>query len=469
MAEKDIALIGLAVMGQNLARNMARNGFEVMVYNRSEEKTRKFMSGPGREDRLTAAYSLPELVGALKRPRKVFLMVKAGAPVDAVIESLLPHLEQGDLIMDGGNSHFADTTRRMNDLSAKGFKYLGIGVSGGEEGALWGPAIMPGGHKEAYEPMEALLRAIAAKAGDGEPCVAFMGSGGAGHFVKMVHNGIEYGDMQLIAEAYHIMKDGLGLSAPELHEVFAGWNQGELASYLIEITADIFTKMDEETGKPLVEVVLDQAGQKGTGRWTAQIAMDLGAPTHTINAAVESRIISAYKKERLAAQPVLKGPSRPVTQDRQAMVQAVGHALYAAKICSYAQGFAMLRAADAEYGFGLDYPAIAKIWRAGCIIRARFLDDVSRAFGENPDLANLMLAPFFADAMNSRQESLRLVVAAAAGAGIPLPAMSASLAYYDSYRSASLPANLLQAQRDYFGAHTYRRVDKEGIFHSQWT
>ena len=468
MAGKDIALIGLAVMGQNLARNMARNGYEVLVYNRSEEKTREFMAGPGQEERLSAAYSLAELSAGLEKPRKVFLMVKAGAAVDAVIESLLPHLEPGDLIMDGGNSHYADTTRRMKELNAKGFKYLGIGVSGGEEGALWGPAIMPGGDKEAYGPMEPVLRAIAAKADDGEPCVAFMGSGGAGHFVKMVHNGIEYGDMQLIAEAYHIMKSGLGLSAEELHDVFAKWNQGELSSYLIEISADIFKKIDEKTGEPLVEKVLDQAGQKGTGRWTAQIAMDLGAPTHTINAAVESRIISAYKEERMAAEGVLKGPRPDMDQDKAAMIEAVGHALYAAKICSYAQGFTMLRAADAEHGFGLDYPSIAKIWRAGCIIRARFLDDVSRAFGENPGLANLMLAPFFAEAMNSRQASLRKVVAAAAGAGIPLPAMGASLAYYDSYRSGRLPANLLQAQRDYFGAHTYRRVDEDGVFHSQW-
>jgi 6-phosphogluconate dehydrogenase len=468
MQSHDIGLIGLAVMGQNLVLNMERNGFRVAVYNRTASKTEAFMAGPAAGKNITATYTIEDLVAALKKPRIVMLMVQAGAPVDAVIGQLRPHLEPGDLIIDGGNSFFQDTERRAEELQADGIQFMGVGISGGEEGALWGPSIMPGGPREAYALVEPIFTAIAAKV-NGDPCVTYVGPGGAGHYVKMVHNGIEYGDMQLIAEAYDILHRGLGLTAEELHQVFARWNEGVLSSYLIEITADIFTHVDEATGRPLVDVILDKAGQKGTGRWTSQNALELGVPTPTINAAVEARIISAYKDERVRAAEVLHGPDGRYHGDRAAFIEAVGDALYAAKICSYAQGFAMLRAASREYGYGLNYSELARIWRGGCIIRARFLDDVRAAFAEDPELPNLLLAPFFREAVASRQAAWRQVLRTAIELGIPTPALSASLAYFDSYRSARLPANLIQAQRDYFGAHTYERVDKEGVFHTEWT
>ncbi len=464
----DFGLIGLAVMGQNLALNVERNGFSVAVYNRTAARTKEFMAERAVGKNIVAGYTIEEFVGLLKKPRKIMLMVKAGAPVDAVIEQLKPHLEPGDLLIDGGNSFFGDTERRAAELERRGILYIGTGVSGGEYGALYGPSIMPGGQKEAYALVEPIFKAIAARV-DGDPCVTYIGPRGAGHYVKMVHNGIEYGDMQLIAESYDILSRGAGLSAAELHEVFAEWNQGELSSYLIEITADIFAKIDEETGKPLVEVILDEAKQKGTGKWTSQNALDLGVPTPTINAAVESRIISSYKDERVAASAVLSGPTARYQGDRERLVRAVRAALYAAKICSYAQGFTLLRMASQEYDYSLPLGDIARIWRGGCIIRARFLDKIRVAFERNPALPNLLLGPEFAEAVQSRQEDWRFVVQTAVGLGIPCLAFSASLAYYDAYRSARLPANLTQAQRDYFGAHTYRRIDKEGSFHTEWT
>jgi len=458
----------MAVMGQNLALNVERNGFSVAVYNRTAARTQEFMAQRAAGKNIVAGYTIEEFVGLLERPRKIMLMVKAGAPVDAVIEQLKPHLEEGDLIIDGGNSFFKDTERRASDLEKQGILYIGTGVSGGEYGALWGPSIMPGGQIEAWEMVKPIFEAIAAKV-DGDPCVTYIGPRGAGHYVKMVHNGIEYGDMQLIAESYDIMHRVLNLSAQELHQVFAEWNKGELSSYLIEITADIFATVDEETGQPLVDVILDEAKQKGTGKWTSQNALDLGAPTPTINAAVESRIISAYKDERVAASKVLSGPQPAFEGDRDAMINAVRDALYAAKICSYAQGFALLRAASREYEYGLNYGEIARIWRGGCIIRAQFLDKIRAAFERDPDLSNLLLDPTFGGAVQERQGALRRVIKLAVQSGIPCLAFSASLAYYDAYRTARLPANLTQAQRDYFGAHTYRRVDKEGTFHTEWT
>ena len=466
MATNDIGLFGLAVMGENLVLNMERNGFSVAVYNRTRSVTEEF-AGRAKGKRITPCYTLEEFVGALSTPRKIMLMVKAGDPVDQVIAQIKPLLDKGDLLIDGGNSFFKDTERRAVALAEEGFNYIGTGVSGGEEGALWGPSIMPGGQREAYDMVAPIFTAIAAKV-DGEPCVTYIGPRSAGHYVKMVHNGIEYGDMQLIAEAYDILHRGLGLSAQDLHETFAAWNEGELQSYLIEITRDIFAKMDEETGQPLVDVVLDEAQQKGTGKWTSQNALDLGAPTQTINAAVESRIISAYKEERVAASKVLDGPSATFKGDRQALVNDVRDALYAAKICSYAQGMALLRAASNEYDYDLELGGIAKIWRGGCIIRARFLNDITAAYRRDPKLTNLLLDPYFRDAILSRQAALRRVVQVAVEMGIPCLAMSASLAYFDAYRTARLPANLTQAQRDYFGAHTYRRTDKEGVFHSEW-
>ena len=462
----DIGLIGMAVMGQNLALNMERHGYRVAVYNRTTSRVMEFVScHPGRA--LVPAETLEDLAASLKRPRKVMLMVKAGPPIDAVIEQLVPYLEPGDLIIDGGNSFFRDTERRSKELAAGGNLYLGTGVSGGEYGALWGPSIMPGGQPEAWEAVKPIFTAIAAKV-NGDPCVTYIGPRGAGHYVKMVHNGIEYGDMQLIAESYDILKRIGGLPAAELHRVFADWNEGELESYLIEITADIFARMDEETGQPLVEIILDEAKQKGTGKWTSQSALDLGAPTPTINAAVESRIVSAYKAERVAASQVLSGPEIRFDGDRAALVRDLRDALYAAKICSYAQGFALLRAASQEYDYNLDYGEIARIWRGGCIIRAAFLDDIRAAFERNPDLSNLLMDAEFGQAVQSRQAALRRVIQTAVANGVPCLAFSSALAYFDAYRTARLPANLTQAQRDYFGAHTYRRIDKEGSFHTKW-
>jgi len=468
MSKYDIGLVGLAVMGQNLVLNMERNGYSVAVYNRTTERMREFVSERAQGKRILGCATLKELVGALDRPRRVMLMVQAGDPVDAVIAELKPLLAPGDLIIDGGNSFYQDTERRAVALAEESLNYIGTGVSGGEEGALWGPAIMPGGQPEAYRLVEPILTAIAAKA-EGDPCVAYMGPRGAGHYVKMVHNGIEYGDMQLIAEAYDVMARGLRMPAAELAEVFGQWNQGELQSYLIEITSEILARVDEETGKPLVNLILDEAKQKGTGKWTSQDALDLGAPTHTINAAVESRIISAYKDERVAASQVLTGPAIKFDGDRDQMIEDVRDALYAAKICSYAQGMGLLRAASAEYDYDLDMGAIARIWRGGCIIRARFLNDIAAAFDHNPKLTNLMLDPFFRDEILARQGALRRVITTAITMGVSVHAFASSLAYFDAYRTKRLPANLTQGQRDYFGAHTYRRIDKEGSFHTEWT
>ncbi len=467
MGKADIGLTGLAVMGQNLVLNMERNGYTVAVHNRTTQTMRDFVAAhPGKK--LVACESLKDFVDALAKPRKLMIMVKAGAPVDSVIDQLVPLLEPGDLIIDGGNSFFPDTERRSKELEAKGLRFIGTGVSGGEEGALWGPSIMPGGQPEAYALVKDIFTAISAKV-NGEPCVTYIGPRGAGHYVKMVHNGIEYGDMQLIAEAYDVLHRALDLSAKELHDIFAEWNKGELQSYLIEITADIFTKVDAETGKPLVDLILDEAQQKGTGKWTSQNAFDLGVPIPTINAAVESRIISAYKEERVAASRIIDGPEVKFDGDRNKLISAVRDALYAAKICSYAQGMALLRAASREYDYGLKYGELAAIWRGGCIIRAIFLNRITDAFRRNSDLPNLLLDDGFKGDVANRQASLRYVVQTATALGIPCLALSSALAYLDAYRTERLPANLTQAQRDYFGAHTYKRIDKPGDFHTEWT
>lgn len=417
---------------------------------------------------IVGTYSIEEFVNALEKPRKILLMVKAGAPTDATIEQLKPYLEKGDILIDGGNTYFKDTQRRNKELAELGIHFIGTGVSGGEEGALKGPSIMPGGQKEAHELVRPIFEAIAAKV-DGEPCTTYIGPDGAGHYVKMVHNGIEYGDMQLIAEAYFLLKHVLGMEANELHEVFADWNKGELNSYLIEITADIFTKIDEETGKPLVDVILDKAGQKGTGKWTSQNALDLGVPLPIITESVFARFISAMKDERVKASKVLSGPAvKPFEGDRAHFIEAVRRALYMSKICSYAQGFAQMKAASDEYDWNLRYGDIAMIFRGGCIIRAQFLQKIKEAYDRDPALSNLLLDPYFQDIVERYQDALREIVATAAMRGIPVPGFASALAYYDSYRTAVLPANLIQAQRDYFGAHTYERVDKEGIFHTEW-
>ncbi len=469
MPQNDIGLVGLAVMGQNLVLNMERNGFSVSVFNRTGSKTTKFIQGPAAGKNITATYSPEELVASLSRPRKIMIMVKAGWPVDAVIDELLPLLEPGDLLIDGGNSFFMDTERRAKELEEKGLLFIGTGVSGGEEGALWGPSLMPGGQKEAYELVRPIFEAIAAKV-DGEPCVTYLGPRGAGHYVKMVHNGIEYGDIQLIAETYDILHRGFRMNNQELHQVFSQWNQGPLASYLIEITADIFKHKDEETGEYIIDLILDAAGQKGTGKWTSQNALDLGIPATTITEAVFARALSAHKEERVAASKALAGPDVVTAGDKDTLVPALEDALYASKVISYAQGFSLLRAASEEYGYDLNYGEIARIWRGGCIIRAAFLNDITAAYQENPDLPNLLLAPFFREGVVGRQGNWRTVLKVAIGLGIPTPAMSASLAYFDGYRSERLPANLIQALRDYFGAHTYERVDKPRgqFFHTEW-
>jgi len=467
MASQDFGLIGLAVMGQNLALNIESKGFSVAVYNRTAARTEEFMDRSAQGKNIVDTYSVPDFIAALSRPRKIMLMVKAGQPVDDFIELLVPHLEKGDLIIDGGNSHFPDTIRRNKALAENGILYIGTGVSGGEEGALHGPSIMPGGQREAYDLVAPILTKIAAQV-DGESCCAYIGPDGAGHYVKMVHNGIEYGDMQLIAEAYFMMKYALNMSAPELHAVFANWNEGELNSYLIEITRDIFARKDEETGQPLVEVILDKAGQKGTGKWTSQSALDLGVAAPTIAEAVFARCMSAAKDERVAASKVLRGPSTTYGGDRNAFVEAIRQALYASKICSYAQGFSLMKEAGREYGWDLNFGEIAKIWRGGCIIRAQFHHPITEAYERDPGLANLMLDPFFQNVLESAQESWRHVVASASTVGFPVPAFSSDLSYFDSYRRGKLPANLIQAQRDYFGAHTYERTDKEGSFHTEW-
>jgi len=464
----DIGLIGLAVMGENLVLNMESKGFSVSVYNRTTEVTEKFAAGRAKGKRITPTRTIEEFVSSLSRPRKIMIMVKAGNAVDAVIQQLLPHLEKGDVVIDGGNSLFTDTQRREADLSGKGLNYLGIGVSGGEEGALKGPSLMPGGTKEAWEIVAPIYRKIAAQV-DGEPCCRYMGTGGAGHYVKMVHNGIEYGDMQLICEAYAILRDLAGMAAAELHDVFDSWNKGDLDSFLIEITANIFTRKDPDTGKPLVDVILDKAGQKGTGRWTLQSAIEQGVVISTINAAVEARVLSSMKEQRARASKQLPAPAGyKYSGDRQKLVDAVRDALYASKIISYAQGFTLFAAASKQYGWNLNFGDIATIWRGGCIIRAKFLNRIKEAFDRNPQLENLMLDPFFGEILGKSQGNWRFAISQAIQAGVAVPAFSASLSYFDSYRQERLPANLLQAQRDYFGAHTYERTDKPGTFHTEW-
>ena len=468
MDKAKIGLVGLGVMGQNLVLNMERNGFPVAVYNRTAEKTKDFVEGPAKGKNIIPVFSYSELMQVLEKPRRILLMVKAGAPVDLVIDQIKPFLEQGDILIDGGNSLFSDTERRNTALEGEGFRFIGTGVSGGEEGALWGPSIMPGGQIEAWEALEPILKSIAAKTEDGTPCVAYIGPKGAGHFVKMVHNGIEYADMQLIAETYDLMQRGLGLKADELAEIFTKWNNGRLHSYLIEISAQIFRKIDPETGEALVDLVLDEAQQKGTGKWTSQTAFDLGAPTNTINAAVVSRIISALKTERLAASKELYGPKETYTGSPEVFVEKLEEALYTAKVISYAQGFGLMQIASDEFNYALDMKTIASIWRAGCIIRADLLDDIMAAYERNTALQNLMLDEAFKAVVLKGQAALREVITTGVKLGIPVYALAACLSYFDAYRSERLPANLTQAQRDFFGAHTYRRVDKEGIFHTEW-
>ncbi len=467
--KRQIGVIGLAVMGKNLALNIAENGFQVAVYNRSSLKTKELLKELSEEafkSNLEGFYTLEEFVESLELPRKIILMVKAGDAVEDTIQQLLPLLSKDDIIMDGGNSYYLDTIRRSKELEQSGIHYLGTGISGGEEGARKGPAIMPGGKKHAYELMEPFLTAISAKVGE-EPCSNYIGENGAGHFVKMVHNGIEYADMQLIGEAYQIMKKVLGLTPEELSQVFAEWNKGELNSYLIDITADIFQKKDTATDGYLVDMILDVAGQKGTGKWTGQISLDLGVPTPTITSAVYERSLSAMKQERVNASQKLLGPRTTVTKSKD-FIEAIRRALYASKICAYAQGFGLMRAASEQYGWDLQYGEIAKIFRGGCIIRAQFLNQISKAYDKNPKLVNLLMEDYFSDSINQYQEDWREVIMTAIANGISVPAFSSSLAYYDSYRSSELPMNLLQAQRDYFGAHTYERVDREGTYHSSW-
>ncbi|MTH52311.1 NADP-dependent phosphogluconate dehydrogenase [Bacillus mangrovi] len=467
MSKQQIGVIGLAVMGKNLAMNIESRGYSVSVYNRSSDKTEDFLSESEGKN-VKGTYSIEEFVTSLETPRKILLMVKAGPATDATIETLLPYLDKGDILIDGGNTFFKDTQRRNSELAESGIHFIGTGVSGGEEGALKGPSIMPGGQKEAHELVKPILEAISAKV-DGEPCTTYIGPDGAGHYVKMVHNGIEYGDMQLISEAYFLLKNVLGLSAEEFHEVFADWNKGELDSYLIEITADIFTKKDDDTGKPLVDVILDTAGQKGTGKWTSSNALDLGVPLPIITESVFSRFISAMKDERVKASKVLSGPDAGAyTGDKQELIEAVRQALYMSKICSYAQGFAQMKAASEEYGWDLKYGEIAMIFRGGCIIRAAFLQKIKEAFDGDANLSNLLLDPYFKEIVQKYQVSLRKILSVAIERGVAVPGFSSALAYFDSYRSEVLPANLIQAQRDYFGAHTYQRLDKEGIFHTEW-
>lgn len=471
----DIAVIGLAVMGQNLILNMNDRGFTVVAYNRTTSKVDDFLANEAKGTNILGAHSLEELVGKLKRPRRVMLMVKAGKPVDEFIELLVPLLEAGDIIIDGGNSLFEDTNRRVKMLESKGLLYVGTGVSGGEEGARHGPSIMPGGSSAAWPHVKPIFQAIAAKVDGGVPCCDWVGEAGAGHYVKMVHNGIEYGDMQLICEAYHLMKEGLGMTADEMHQVFKSWNEGDLESYLIEITRDILGKLDED-GTPLVEKILDTAGQKGTGKWTVQNSADLGVPITLISEAVYSRCVSALKDERVKAARKLKGP-RPVMpqgkkpETKAAMVEDIRYALYASKIVSYAQGYMLMRSAAKEYGWNLNYGGIALMWRGGCIIRSRFLGKIKDAYESNPKLTNVLLDDYFRGEIKRCQKGWRNVVSQAVKRGIPVPAFSTALAFFDGYRSARLPANLLQAQRDYFGAHTYERLDKPRgeFFHTNWT
>ena len=467
MAKADIGLWGLAVMGENLVLNMESKGFTVAVFNRTTQKTRDFVEGRAKGKNIIGAYEVKDFINSLAKPRKVMLMVKAGRPVDMVIEQILPYLEKSDLVIDGGNSYFGDTIRRHNQLKEKGLLYIGTGVSGGEEGALKGPSIMPGGSKEAYALVEPIFTKISAHV-DGQPCCIYIGDDGAGHYVKMVHNGIEYGDMQLICEAYYLMANALGMTTEQMHETMARWNKGDLDSYLIQITADILSKKDADTGSPMVDIILDKAGQKGTGAWTSQSALTLGIAAPTIAEAVFARCISAIKAERVAASRELSGPEAKYTGDKRQLIEAIHEALYASKICSYAQGFAMMAAAAKEYNWKLNFGKISMIWRGGCIIRAHFLNRIKDAFDRNANLANLLLDPYFKQIVQDAQPNWRKVVIAATELGVPVPAFSSALNYFDSYRNPRLSANMIQAQRDYFGAHTYQRIDKEGIFHTEW-
>jgi 6-phosphogluconate dehydrogenase len=466
-----IGLVGLGVMGENLVLNMERNGYTVAVYNRSVEKVDAFTAGPAKGKNVIGCKDVKTFCESLEVPRIVVLLVKAGDPVDSTIDHLKPYLQKNDIIVDGGNSYFLDTRRREKQLADEGFFLVGSGVSGGEEGALWGPSLMPGGNKDAYAKLKPIWEAIAAKADDGQPCVTYLGPDGAGHFVKMVHNGIEYGDMQLIAEVYDVMRKALGMHAREIADVFMDWNKGVLDSFLIEITAQILTVQDPDTQKPLVDVILDKAGQKGTGKWTAEQAQELGTPIPTIDAALTARLLSAMKEQRVIASEHLTGPqTNSVKVDKKSFLPKLADALYASKITSYAQGMALIRAGSVEYKWGVNLAETAAIWRGGCIIRAKLLKEITSAFRNKPDLSNLMLYPDFAQALEKAQANWRDVVATAAQAGIPVPALSASLAYYDAYRSANLPQNLTQAQRDFFGAHTYQRADKPelGFIHTDW-
>ena len=466
----DIGLIGLAVMGENLILNMASKGFTVTAYNRSTDKVENFINGRAQGLSIRGAYSVEELVQSLERPRKIMIMVKSGAPVDATIEQLVPHLDKGDIIIDGGNTHFPDTIRREKHLAEKGIHFVGAGVSGGEEGALTGPSIMPGGSIEAWLAVKPIFQAISAKVDDGSPCCDYVGQNGAGHFVKMVHNGIEYGDMQLLCEAYQIMKEVLGLSADEMHEVFKQWNTTELDSYLVEITRDILAYKDED-GSPLVEKILDTAGQKGTGKWTGVIALDLGVPLTLIAESVFARCISALKSERVEASKVLTGPTKSFDGDKAAFIEDLRQAVLASKIVSYAQGYTLMREAAKEYNWDLNYGGIALMWRGGCIIRSAFLGKIKEAFDKNPGLNNLLLDDYFTNTVVNAQDGWRRVAMSAISNGVPAPCLTAALNYFDGYRTERLPANLLQAQRDYFGAHTYERTDKPRgeFFHTNWT
>jgi 6-phosphogluconate dehydrogenase len=471
MNEKaDIGLVGLAVMGENLVLNMESRGFTVAVFNRTLEKVDNFVLGRAKGKKIIGTHSIAELVGSLKMPRKIMLMVKAGKPVDEFIEQIIPHLQKGDIIIDGGNSHFPDTIRRTKYLEAKGFLFIGTGVSGGEEGALRGPSIMPGGSPAAWPYVKPIFQAIAAKVADGTPCCDWVGENGAGHFVKMVHNGIEYGDMQLICEVYQIMKDLLGMTAPEMHNVFEEWNKGELDSYLIEITRDILAFKDAD-GTPLVDKILDTAGQKGTGKWTSVASLDLGIPLTMISEAVYGRCLSATKEDRVEASKILQGPKPKFTGDKRAFLADLAQALYASKIVSYTQGYVLLKSAAEEYKWNLNYGGIALLWRGGCIIRSKFLGRIKEAFDKNPRLTNLLLDPFFKETIDRSQDAWRRVLSTAILNGIWVPAMATALNYYDGFRNSRLPANLLQAQRDYFGAHMYERIDKPRgeFFHTNWT
>lgn len=469
MSKQQIGVVGMAVMGKNLALNIESRGYSVALFNRTGAKTTAVVEEHP-DKNFKATYTIEEFVESIEKPRRILLMVKAGPATDATIQELLPHLDKGDILIDGGNTFFKDTMRRNEELANSGINFIGTGVSGGEEGALKGPSIMPGGQKEAYELVAPILEQISAKAEDGAPCVTYIGPNGAGHYVKMVHNGIEYGDMQLIAESYDLMKNILDLSVEEMADIFKEWNQGELDSYLIEITADILTRKDDEgTGKPVVDVILDAAGNKGTGKWTSQSALDLGVPLPLITESVFARYISAYKEERVQASKILSRTNDfEFTGDKKELVEKIREALYFSKIMSYAQGFAQLRVASKEFDWDLPFGEIAKIWRAGCIIRARFLQKITDAYDKNPEIENLLLDDYFVEITKKYQQSVRDVVSLAVQAGVPVPTFSSAIAYFDSYRAERLPANIIQAQRDYFGAHTYERVDKEGIFHYSW-